>query len=138
MQRDEQKIHSAPHRRYHNIYMAPDTRRRSLHLYSGFQQQITQSKFWPVRSATIGCRRRPDMESHTASDTAIWSVPQCAFQVEYSLRALDEIRLLVVDAFFSVPRGGAEIGGVLLGKHEGDRLVIQEFKPLDCEHAYGP
>jgi proteasome lid subunit RPN8/RPN11 len=43
-----------------------------------------------------------------------------------------------VDAFFSLPRGGAEIGGLLLGKHEGDRVSITAFEPLDCEHAMGP
>ena len=78
------------------------------------------------------------MESHTVSDLATWKVPQCAVTVEYSLRVLDEIRVAVVDAFFSLPRGGAEIGGVLLGRHESGKVMIQDFRPLDCEHAYGP
>jgi proteasome lid subunit RPN8/RPN11 len=79
-----------------------------------------------------------DMESHTASDPAVWSTPQCPVRIEYSLRTLDEIRLAVVDAFFSVPRGGAEIGGVFLGRHSGQKVSILDFRPLECEHAFGP
>jgi proteasome lid subunit RPN8/RPN11 len=51
---------------------------------------------------------------------------------------LDDIRLAVVDAFFSLPRGGAEIGGILLGKHSKRRLEIVDYVALDCEHAFGP
>jgi len=58
--------------------------------------------------------------------------------VEYSPRTLDDIRLAVVDAFFSLPRGGAEIGGILLGCFCDGRLRILDYRPLDCEHAVGP
>ncbi|HEY2016338.1 MAG TPA: Mov34/MPN/PAD-1 family protein [Bryobacteraceae bacterium] len=51
---------------------------------------------------------------------------------------LDDIRLAVVDAFFSLPRGGAEIGGILLGTFEKGRLQILDQKALPCEHASGP
>jgi len=44
-----------------------------------------------------------------------WSAPACPFAIGYPARVLDDIRLAVVDAFFSLPRGGAEIGGILLG-----------------------
>lgn len=67
-----------------------------------------------------------------------WTVPECPFTVEYSTRVLDDIRLSVVDAFFSLPRGGAEIGGILLGEFAGDRISVQDYQALDCEHATGP
>jgi proteasome lid subunit RPN8/RPN11 len=51
---------------------------------------------------------------------------------------LDDIRLAVVDAFFSLPRGGAEIGGILLGRHERGRVTITDSAALECEHAFGP
>jgi proteasome lid subunit RPN8/RPN11 len=78
------------------------------------------------------------LESHTENALASWTVEQCSFTVEYSLRVIDDIRLAVVDAFFSLPRGGAEIGGILLGRHEGRRVTITDYAPLDCEHATGP
>jgi proteasome lid subunit RPN8/RPN11 len=73
-------------------------------------------------------------------ETAVgeWIAPQCPFRIEYSARVLDDIRLAVVDAFFSLPRGGAEIGGILLGQHEEGRVLIAGFEALDCEHATGP
>src|ERR1700674_2742135 len=77
-------------------------------------------------------------ESGTDNAVVTWSVPECPFTIEYSPRVMDDIRLGVVDAFFSLPRGGAEIGGILLGRHENGRLVISDYAALDCEHAFGP
>jgi proteasome lid subunit RPN8/RPN11 len=67
-----------------------------------------------------------------------WAPPECPFKIAYSLRALDDIRLAVADAFFSLPRGGAEIGGILLGKRDGQQITILDYVALDCEHAFGP
>jgi proteasome lid subunit RPN8/RPN11 len=78
------------------------------------------------------------LESHTENGLATWTVEECSLTVEYSLRVIDDIRLAVVDAFFSLPRGGAEIGGILLGRHAGRRVTITGYAPLDCEHATGP
>jgi proteasome lid subunit RPN8/RPN11 len=72
------------------------------------------------------------------SARAVWQAPRCPFVIEYSPRVLDDIRLAVADAFFSLPRGGAEIGGVLLGAYELGRLTISGYTPLECEHAFGP
>ena len=69
---------------------------------------------------------------------ATWRAPQCPFVIEYSRKALDDIRLAVVDAFFSPPRGGVEIGGILLGRFENERLQILDSIPIECEHAFGP
>ena len=77
-------------------------------------------------------------EKDAESEVAAWKAPQCPFTIEYSLRALDDIRLAVVDAFFSLPRGGAEIGGILLGRYLNRRLAIADYVALDCEHAFGP
>src|SRR5580700_1774562 len=74
----------------------------------------------------------------TDSAETTWSAPQCPFSIECSPRVLDDIRLAVVDAFFSLPRGGAEIGGILLGTHEPARVVISGYMALDCEHSTGP
>ena len=77
-------------------------------------------------------------EKDAESEVATWKAPQCPFTIEYSLRALDDIRLAVVDAFFSLPRGGAEIGGILLGRYLNQQLAIADYVALDCEHAFGP
>ena len=77
-------------------------------------------------------------DSSATAATAVWTAPQCPFKIEYSLRALDDIRLAVIDAFFSLPRGGAEIGGILLGSWSKGRLAITDYVAVDCEHAFGP
>jgi proteasome lid subunit RPN8/RPN11 len=78
------------------------------------------------------------METSADSSLAGWNPPECPFTIEYVPRVLDDIRLAVVDAFFSLPRGGAEIGGILLGRQEEGRIVITDALALDCEHAFGP
>jgi len=77
-------------------------------------------------------------ETHSESTRATWTVEQCGFTIDYSVRVLDDIRLAVVDAFFSLARGGLEIGGVLLGTHHDRHVNISGYIPLDCEHATGP
>ncbi len=78
------------------------------------------------------------IESCSEGLLGTWAPPECPFKIAYSLRALDDIRLAVIDAFFSLPRGGAEIGGVLLGKRDGQQVTILDYVALDCEHAFGP
>jgi len=68
----------------------------------------------------------------------VWSVPDCPFRIEYLPQVLDDIRLAVVDAFFSLPRGGAEIGGILLGQNRDGMVTITDHRQLACEHCYGP
>jgi proteasome lid subunit RPN8/RPN11 len=72
------------------------------------------------------------------AERAVWSTPECPFVVEYDRQALDDIRRAVSEAYFSLPRGGAEIGGILLGKWTEGQLIISGYAPLDCEHASGP
>src|ERR1051325_3075409 len=67
-----------------------------------------------------------------------WQVPECPLLIQYSPAMLDEIRLAVVEAFFSLPRGGAEIGGVLFGSHDQKGVSIATSRPMECEHAMGP
>ncbi|MBV9504688.1 MAG: Mov34/MPN/PAD-1 family protein [Acidobacteriia bacterium] len=67
-----------------------------------------------------------------------WRAPGCPFTIQYSQHVLETIRLAVVEAFFLLPRGGAEVGGVLLGTFENQSVLISGFAPFDCEHAFGP
>jgi len=43
-----------------------------------------------------------------------------------------------VEAFFAIPRGGLEIGGVLFGRYREGSLKLEAFRMLECEHAAGP
>ncbi len=72
------------------------------------------------------------------SQTLLWMVPECPYRVTIPEQVLNEIRLAVVEAFYSVPRGGVEVGGVFFGIAQGNSLHIQTFRPVTCQYATGP
>ncbi|MGH9722092.1 MAG: hypothetical protein ACRD8O_17935 [Bryobacteraceae bacterium] len=72
------------------------------------------------------------------SELRTWAGGRCPFRVQFSAEVIEEIRLAVVDAFFAIPRGGLEIGGVLFGAWRDGELRITEFRPVECDHARGP
>jgi len=71
-------------------------------------------------------------------ETSTWEVKGHRLRIQYSLAVLEQIRCAVVDAFYALPRGGIEIGGVLFGTREDNVVRISAFRGLACEHAMGP
>jgi proteasome lid subunit RPN8/RPN11 len=67
-----------------------------------------------------------------------WGVEGHAMQVEYAVPALEEICANAVDGLFRFRHGGMEVGGVLFGTAAGERVRILTYRPLECEHAFGP
>ena len=80
------------------------------------------------------------MTTETPKETAFatWQPAQCPFLIEYSVDVLEGIRASVTEAFYCLPRGGMETGGVLYGTLEDGRVRIAAYRPLACEHALGP
>jgi hypothetical protein len=58
--------------------------------------------------------------------------------IECSRALLEEVRRLAVTGLVAFGRGGLEIGGVLYGLREGNRLIIHAFAECPCEHSTGP
>jgi hypothetical protein len=58
--------------------------------------------------------------------------------IECAPVVLEELRRISVDGFLAFGHGGLEIGGVLYGMREGNRLCVLAFAELECEHALGP
>ncbi len=67
-----------------------------------------------------------------------WSVENHAIRIEYAVPALEEVSAEGVDGLYRFRHGGMEVGGVLFGTAAGDRVRVVTFRPLDCEHAFGP
>src|SRR5438477_7898856 len=67
-----------------------------------------------------------------------WTVPGHRLNIEYSLSVLDQLRLDSIEGLNKVPHGGIEIGGVLFGFREGERVRILAARPIACEYALGP
>jgi hypothetical protein len=63
---------------------------------------------------------------------------QTAISLSFLAAARDGIVKETVAALHAVPRRGAEMGGVLLGRYEEDRIVVEDFEPVACEHRWGP
>ncbi len=51
---------------------------------------------------------------------------------------MDGIHREVSEAFAAAPHRGAETGGILLGRREEDRIVVEDFEPVPSEHRFGP
>ncbi len=78
------------------------------------------------------------MNTKASGSLAAWTTPQCPIGVEYVPQVLKEIRLTVMEAFYTLPHGGMEVGGILLGKSSATAVTITGYSPLECEHAFGP
>jgi proteasome lid subunit RPN8/RPN11 len=68
----------------------------------------------------------------------LWTIPECPYRVSIPASVINEIRILAVEAFYSVPRGGVEIGGVFFGVRESNSLRIRAHRQIDCQYASGP
>jgi hypothetical protein len=78
------------------------------------------------------------LEEQAKSQVLLWSAPECPNRVTIPAVILNEIRIQTVEAFYSVPRGGVEIGGVFFGVRTPDGVHIQAFRPIRCEYSTGP
>jgi len=70
--------------------------------------------------------------------TREWSVPDLDLKIVVSETALESLRRAAVVGLQKIPRRGLEIGGVLFGRREGNRVEIHQWREIECEHAYGP
>lgn len=71
----------------------------------------------------------------------VWEVPGKPISIHLHYDVVDRLLLEVMRGFGSVPRRGAEVGGLLLGAAQtGDKLVIriEDYEPMACEHVRGP
>ena len=53
-------------------------------------------------------------------------------------RAMEGVHHEVSNAFAAAPHRCAGTGGILLGSHEADRIVVEDFEPVPSEHRFGP
>jgi hypothetical protein len=58
--------------------------------------------------------------------------------IQFSDHAREHMLNEVMTGFGAVPRRGAEVGGVLLGRKDGDTIWIEDVAQVGCEHRRGP
>ncbi|MDQ2712571.1 MAG: hypothetical protein M3Y24_10145 [Acidobacteriota bacterium] len=69
---------------------------------------------------------------------AYWISPDGSSTIIYSVGLLQAIDASVNEAFRSIPRGGVETGGLLFGKRNEEGLRVEAYRPIQCQHAFGP
>jgi proteasome lid subunit RPN8/RPN11 len=72
------------------------------------------------------------------SDNGVGSVDELPLPVDYAIPVIEEIAACAVDGLYRFRHGGVEVGGVLFGAFDADGVKISAFRPLECEHAFGP
>jgi proteasome lid subunit RPN8/RPN11 len=78
-----------------------------------------------------------ERQAGSGSNLKTWRIPQCPFLLECSAAVLEQIRQ-EAETSSSSRRGEREIGGVLFGTRDSERICIVASKPIDCEHSVGP
>ncbi|MCW5983369.1 MAG: hypothetical protein KIT09_35080 [Bryobacteraceae bacterium] len=77
----------------------------------------------------------------TESDGYSWASPEVGASVTIDSRVVRQVRDQVLEGFHALPKRGAEVGGLLLGRVvTNDPLVVQveDFEPIACEYRFGP
>jgi hypothetical protein len=64
--------------------------------------------------------------------------PPDSREIAIRRRVMEGIDHDVNQVFAAVPRRGAETGGILLGRREEGRIVVEDFEPVPSEHRFGP
>ncbi len=67
-----------------------------------------------------------------------YRAPDSGPLIHLSLAALDGILSEVMTGFGAIPRRGAEVGGILVGKGTESEIWIEGFAMVPCEHRRGP
>ncbi len=78
------------------------------------------------------------MEEEAAVSYAIWSSAGTGAEIVYSLLLFHEIDFHVNEGFRRIAHGGVETGGILFGRDWDGKLRLETFRPIVCDHAFGP
>jgi hypothetical protein len=68
----------------------------------------------------------------------LWEAPGGSTTVHLSLDIIERLLGEVLSGFGAIPRRGAEIGGLLVGRIEGQEVRIDHFEAVPCEYRRGP
>lgn len=74
----------------------------------------------------------------SAPGYAYWIAPDGSSKVTYSLNLFHELDTLVNDGYRRIPHGGVETGGLLFGSCSGTAVQVEAYRPIQCQHAFGP
>ena len=79
----------------------------------------------------------PSASQETQLDYLIWELPDSP-PLTIRRAVMEGIHREVSETFAAAPHRCAETGGVLLGRHEDGRSIVEDFEPVPSEHRFGP
>jgi hypothetical protein len=68
----------------------------------------------------------------------IWSPAGSPVTVRLAIELVDRLSAEIMTGFGTLPRRGAEVGGILVGAIQGNVVRVDDFVPVPCEHRRGP
>jgi hypothetical protein len=83
----------------------------------------------------------PPVEGKTCGPIYRWDAPDGSCSVTLSFHLMDKLRRQAIEAYLSLPKRGAEIGGLLVGTVRQGGLIafhIDACEDLPCEYRFGP
>jgi len=85
---------------------------------------------------------KTESPSRLSAPYYVWQVPGKKLAIHLYFDVVDRMNYEVMQGFGALPRRGAEVGGVLLGRVDSsgdDRLVyVEDCEPVPCEYNFGP
>jgi hypothetical protein len=89
-----------------------------------------------------GSARAKSAEAPSTPAYYEWRPQGRPISIQVSFSVIDQLEADVMKGFWSVPKRGAEVGGVLFGRanvtDEFTSLVIDGYEPVECEYRRGP
>jgi hypothetical protein len=83
----------------------------------------------------------PVVAGKTSGPVSRWDAPDGSCSVTLGFDLMDELRRQAIEAYLSLPKRGAEIGGLLFGTvRQGASIAfhIDACQDLPCEYRFGP
>ena len=70
-----------------------------------------------------------------------WKAPDGAFSIALDSSVVDDLRRRTIEAYTSLPKRGAEIGGLLFGRRQAEGAItfdVEGCEEIACEYRFGP
>src|SRR5260370_40530496 len=76
----------------------------------------------------------------SVGEYCVWRSNGEPFSVCFRREAMARLDEEVVEGYRSLPKRGAEVGGILLGRvdRQAKSIVVEDIEPIPCEHVTGP
>ena len=107
------------------------------------QRQAPDRESFSKENSGVLLMDRTELNNPTSSEESyLWQPKGHPVKVSLHFDFVDKLLVEIMKGFGSIPRRGAEVGGLLLGTSQtkdGELYItVQDFHPVACEHAGGP